>query len=304
MQTFTIQATDETEIFCYKWLPEKAPVAVVQIAHGMAEHAERYADFAKFMNQNGFAVYANNHRGHKNTAKTDADIGFFAHENGWQTVTDDLRILTEKIQTEQKNLPIFMIGHSMGSMLIRTYITKYHNKISGVVLSGTSGEAGFMVKAGKFLAKTIGAIYGKKTPSKFLNALSFGAFNKPFKPNRTLFDWLSRDNEQVDKYINDPFCGAIFTNRFFYDMLSGLDYLSKTENIQKIDKNLPIFLIAGDADPVGDFGKGVKKVFEAYKNVGIKNLELKLYAEGRHEILNETNRQEVYNDILKFLKKN
>jgi len=303
-ENFTFKTKDSKIIFVHKWSPKTQAIAAVQIAHGMAEHSARYQNFAEFLTNKGFVVYANDHRGHKKTAGNVENLGFFANENGWNLVVDDMRQLTNIISDENPNLPIFLLGHSMGSLLIRTYITKYNDKIKGVILSGTSGESGFMVKMGKFTAKLIGTFKGKQTPSKLLDNMSFGKFNSAFKPNRTKFDWLSRDNEQVDKYVNDPYCGTVFSNRFFYDMVSGVDYNNKKENINKIDKNLPILFVSGNSDPVGNFGEGVKKVVKDYKTAGIKNIELKLYKEARHEILNETNKQEIYKNISDWILKN
>ncbi len=300
---FTFTTEDNKNIFVHKWSPIIQPIGVVQIAHGMAEHSARYQNFAEFLTSKGFIVYANDHRGHKETAGSVEKLGFFAHENGWNLVADDMRQLTNIISKENLDLPIFLLGHSMGSLLIRTYITKYKDKIKGVILSGTSGESGFMIKMGKFVAKTIGSLKGKEIPSKLLDSMSFGKFNNAFKPNRTKFDWLSRDENQVDKYVNDPYCGTVFSNRFFYDMVSGVDYNNQKENIDKIPKDLPMLFVSGNSDPVGDFGKGVKKVFEDYKNAGIKNIEIKLYPEARHEILNETNKEEVYQDIVNWIEK-
>jgi alpha-beta hydrolase superfamily lysophospholipase len=189
----------------------------------------------------------------------------------------------------------------MGSLLIRTYITKYHDHLKGVILSGTSGESGFMVKMGKMVSKLLASIKGKEAPCKLLDNMSFGKFNQAFKPNRTQFDWLSRDEAEVDKYINDPYCGAVFSTQFFNDMVSGVDYNNQQENIAKISKELPIYLIAGSLDPVGANGEGVKKVFSDYQKAGIKDVEIKIYPEARHEILNETNKLEVYEDILNWI---
>ncbi len=303
-ENFTFKTKDGKIIYVHKWSSKTQAVGVVQIAHGMAEHSARYQKFAEFLTNRGFIVYANDHRGHKKTEGSVENLGFFADENGWNLVVDDMRQLTNIISDENPELPIFLLGHSMGSLLIRTYITKYNDKIKAVVLSGTSGESGFMVKMGKFTAKLIGSLKGKQTPSKLLDNMSFGKFNKAFAPNRTSFDWLSRDNEQVDKYVNDPYCGTVFSNRFFFDMVSGVDYNNQKENINKIDKNLPILFVSGRLDPVGNFGHGVIKVIDAYKIAGIKNIEYKFYEDARHEILNETNKKEVYKDILDWIEKN
>ena len=301
-KTFTFTTPDNKKIFVYEWLPDGKPKACIQISHGMAEHAKRYNEFALELNKAGFAVYANDHRGHGRTAEKLENLGFFAEKDGWFKVVQDMKQLTDIINKENPTIPIFLFGHSMGSLLIRTYVMKNNSEnIAGIILSGTSGEAGFIVNAGKFLAKTIGTFKGKTAPSKLLDNMSFGKFNKPFKPNRTKFDWLSRDNENVDKYVNDPFCGTVFTNRFFYDMLTGVSFINKSENINKINSSLPIYLLSGTKDPVGDFGKGVEKVFNIYKNIGIENIKMKLYQNGRHENINETNRKEIYKDVIEWI---
>lgn len=302
---FRFENNDKQKIFVHKWYSENNEniKAVIQISHGMAEHSARYKDFAEFLTSSGFIVYANDHRGHKNNVESVDKQGFFAVNDGWLKVVDDMYKLTEIIKKENPDKPIFIFAHSMGSLLTRTYISKYPNSVNGVVLSGTSGEKGFLVKAGKFISKIIGVFNNKQTPSKFLDNMSFGKFNSYFKPNRTKFDWLSRDNENVDRYIDDPYCGAIFPNRFYYDLSWGVDFNNKKENINNISKNLPIFLISGDKDPVGGFTKGVKSVYEDYKNAGIKDIELKFYKDARHEIVNEINRKEVYNDVVEWLNK-
>lgn len=300
---FTFKAKDQQDIFVYQWSPSSDAVGVIQIAHGMAEHAGRYQRFAEYLTGKGFIVYANDHRGHGKTAGSLEKVGFFAQKNGWHLVTDDLKQLTDMIAEQNPGLPIFLLGHSMGSLLIRTYLTKYHENIKGVILSGTSGESGFMVKMGKMVSKILASVKGKKAPCKMLDQMSFGKFNQSFKPNRTKFDWLSRDEAEVDKYIDDPYCGAVFSTQFFNDMLSGVDYNNQAENIAKIPKDMAVYFIAGSLDPVGEKGEGVKRVFNGYQKAGIKDVELKLYPEARHEILNETNKQEVYQDITNWISK-
>lgn len=300
---FTFKTKDQKDIFVYKWSPSTNAIGVFQIVHGMAEHAERYQHFAAYLTGKGFVVYAHDQRGHRKTAGSLERVGFFAHENGWHLVTDDIKQLTDIIAEQNPGLPIFLLGHSMGSLLIRTYITKYHDHLKGVILSATSGESGFMVKMGKKVSKILASIKGKEAPCKLLDQMSFGKFNQAFKPNRTRFDWLSRDNAEVDKYVNDPYCGTVFSTQFFNDMLSGVDYNNQPENMAKIPKDLPIYFIAGSLDPVGANGEGVKKVFSDYQKAGIKDIELKLFTEARHEILNETNKLDVYDAIINWVSK-
>ena len=298
---FKLDTTNNFQIHVYEWLPEGEVKAILQIAHGMAEHAARYANFAEFLTNKGYAVYANDHRGHGKTAGSIEKLGFFAENNGWNIVVDDMHKLTQEIKKRNPDKPIFLMGHSMGSFLSRDYITKYASDIKGVILSGTADDPGLLGKVGGFINNTVIFFNGKKKQSPLMTKLSFGEFNKQFKPNRTEYDWLSTDNEQVDKYINDPYCGTVFTNGFFKDLLKGVSIVNSNESINKIDKNLPVFFLSGGKDPVGDNGKGVTNVYEKFTNIGIKDVSIKLYENLRHEMINETNKEEVYQDIFNYM---
>jgi alpha-beta hydrolase superfamily lysophospholipase len=304
-ETFTFKASDGMQIFTYKWMPDDASSikGCVQIAHGMAEHAGRYERFAEVLTKAGYAVFANDHRGHGKTAGSQEEIGYFADENGWEKVVDDMHTLTGIIKNDCPKKPFFLFGHSMGSFLSRHYSMLYTNELSGLVLSGTGGDPGIIGKIGLLIAKTDARIHGKKAKSEIMNKLSFGAFNGAFKPNRTEYDWLSRDNAEVDKYISDPWCGGIFTAGFFCDMLSGLGFINKKENIAKIPKHLPIYIFSGAKDPVGANTKGVIQVYNSFKKTGIVDVEIKFYEDGRHEMLNEINRDEVFKDVIAWTNK-
>jgi alpha-beta hydrolase superfamily lysophospholipase len=299
-ESFTLKTSDHTDIFVYKWRPEN-PKALVQIAHGMAEHAGRYAGFAERLVNAGYAVYANDHRGHGKTAGTLDNIGYFADSDGWDRVVQDLRELTETIKKEYPGLPVFLLGHSMGSFLFRNYIFSDCSHINGVILSGTGNNPKVLITVARFLAGREVKKQGARGKTKLMHNLTFGAFNKPFKPNRTDFDWLNRDNAEVDKYIEDPFCGEVFTAGFYRDFMAGLQQIGNVNNIKKIRKDLPVFLFAGDKDPVGAKGKGVKQVYESFRKAGLKDVTCRLYEDGRHEMLNETNREEVYKDIIAWM---
>ena len=303
-KTFTFKSTDNKEIFTYKWLPDEPDKIwlVMQIVHGMAEHAGRYRDFAKFLTDNGIAVYANDLRGHGKTAKSRDELGFFKDKDGWKQVLEDIRALTHIIRDEHPDQPIVLFGHSMGSLFARAYISIYPDDVNGVILSGTSGESGFLPILGQFIALIQGAISGKRKPSKLLHTMTFKKYNKPFEPAKTAFDWLSRDEQKVQEYIDDPLCGFVVSNRFYFDLLKVVQLISSRPTFINTPKELPMLIISGDKDPVGNFGKGVKKVYNNYLKTGHKNIMLKLYPGARHEILNETNRQKVYNDILNWLK--
>jgi alpha-beta hydrolase superfamily lysophospholipase len=309
-ETFTFKGSDKKEIFTHGWLPENAsgkPVksgikAIVQVAHGMAEHSARYERFAQYLTKNNFGVYANDHRGHGQTAGTMENCGYFADTNGWDLVVNDMHCLTMKIKKNHPDIPLFLFGHSMGSFLCRDYMFTHGKDTAGVILSATAGDPGLLGRVGMMISKIESMIRGKKTKSPLLDKLSFGNFNKTFEPARTKFDWLSSDEAEVDKYVDDPFCGQIFTAGFFNDLLRGIKKINTPFNIDLIPKDLPVYLFCGKNDPVGDFTKGVQNVYDSYEKAGIKDLKLKFYENGRHEMLNEINREMVFADIINWLK--
>lgn len=303
-KNFKHKLDTNTEVQIYEWLPdnEQEIRAIVQIAHGMAEHADRYSSFAKYLCDNGIVVVANDHRGHGKTAGDISKLGYFADENGWDKVVDDLKAVSRYINSKYPNLPIIVFGHSMGSFLMRKYIMNPPLKISGAIICGTAGHPGILGKIGLMITKFLLIFQDKKTKSKLMDKLSFGAYNGNFKPNRTNFDWLSRDNDEVDKYINDPYCGFIFSVKAYNDLLGGLLYVNAQENINQTNNNLPIYLISGYKDPVGNNGKGIIEVYNKFKKAGVKNITMKLFDNGRHEILNEINKEEVYKHVLKWIK--
>lgn len=303
LKNFTFKSDEGTDIYVYNWRPDEEIQikGVVQIAHGMAETAARYERFAKVLTDNGYIVYIHDHRGHGNTAKTIENLGYLAEKDGFKWLVEDVHKLSEIIKKENPALPLFLFGHSMGSFVTQRYIMLYGKELKGTILSGSNGKQGPILNIGAFLAKREAKRNGRKAQSSKLDKLSFGSFNNAFKPNRTAFDWLSRDNDEVDKYIKDPFCGTVFTCGFFYDFLSGLKEIEKDENIALVPKDLPVFIFAGDKDPVGKNGKGIIRLFNTYKKFNIKDVTYKLYKDGRHEMLNESNRDEVMSDVINWL---
>jgi alpha-beta hydrolase superfamily lysophospholipase len=304
-KTFEFSDRHRQTVFVYNWLPDKrkSTKGVIQIAHGMQEHAERYRGFAEFLTKNDITVYANDHRGHGKTAGAVENLGYFADENGWFTTVENMYELTTIIKEENPGLPVFLLGHSMGSFLARTYIYTYPNELSGVILSATGGNPGLMGKIGLALAKREVKKKGGTTHSLFLHKLMCGDFNKAFKPSRTDYDWLTRDYKIVDKYIKDPYCGGVSKAGFYYDIIFGVNEINKKNNIEKIQKTLPVYMFSGDMDPVGNFGKGVIELYKTYKKAGITDVIYKLYKKGRHEMLNELNKEEVYKDLVDWVKK-
>ena len=281
--------------------PDTAPKGIVQIAHGIAEHCERYDRFASFLAENGFVVFANDHLGHGRSITDESELGFFAENGGWEMVVEDMRKLHDLAAEEFPGLPYFLFGHSMGSFLARTYIIYFRSGLDGVILSGTGQQPKALVLGGKLLGSLEMKKNGAKYKSEKLNNLAFGKYNDGFETTRTLSDWLSRDETEVDKYIEDPLCGYVPSAGLFHDMMCGIEFISKPRNLQRMKKDLPVYFMSGDADPVGENGKGVLRACRSFLAAGMKDVSMKLYHGGRHEMLNELNRDEVHKDILNWI---
>lgn len=306
MEQFNYKGSDGFTIESYKWLDQShnKPKAIIQIVHGMAEHAARYDYFAKRMLDKGYFVYANDHRGHGKTAGNIVNTGHFADSNGWDLVVDDVRILTKIIREKHSGVPLILFGHSMGSFIARDYIIHDFDKIEGLILSGTSYNPDYIIALGSMIAGIQKTFKGGRHRSKFLDKLSFGNFNKSFRPNRTEFDWLSRDNIEVDKYINDPYCGFLCSTQFFNDLFYGLKKIHKNTAYYAIQSPLPTLVFSGERDPVGGFTKGVRKFLTRSTEGDNTNIDYHFYKDGRHEMLNEINKDEVIEDINKWIEEN
>jgi len=283
----------------FVWTSDEPYKGIIVICHGMAEHIERYDHFANFLSQNGYIVFGYDQRGHGMSINDINDLGYMSDVDNFQILVNDLGEITRHIKAQYPNLPIYLFGHSMGSFVSQRFIEVYGTSISGVILSGSNLNKGIKLVFGYFLASIITLVKGRRHRSKFINNLVFGSYNKQFKPNRTQFDWLTRDNEIVDKYIADEKCGTIFTVSFFKDFFKGLIKIYR--NFELVPNNLPILLISGDKDPVGEYGKGVSKLYQIYRESGVEKIEMKLYPDSRHEPINELNHEEVYNDVINWL---
>ena len=301
MKNFSFVDRYGKEIKYYKWSEVENPKGIVQIVHCMTEYALRYDYFAKKLCENGYIVYAHDQRGHGETSPKDEEKGYIADDEGFDILVENVKELTDVAKKENSNLPIILFGHSMGSFVSQRYIELYGNGIDGVILSGTNGKPDRITKLGILISKIEIMLKGRKAKSKLMDKLSFGDFNSNFKPTRTDYDWLCSVNEEVDKYIESPVCGFICSTSFYYDLIRGLWKINKKENLNNIPKNLPIYIFAGDKDPVGKFGKGIVKLYDTYKSIGIYNLNYKLYSNGRHEMLNENNKDEVIKDLLDWI---
>ncbi|MVP00292.1 alpha/beta hydrolase [Paenibacillus lutrae] len=293
-----------SSVFVHLWEPEAdtLPQGIVQIAHGMAEHAGRYSRFAEQLTAGGYIVYANDHRGHGRTALTEDDLGYPGRD-GFNAMTSDIITLAMQARTNHPGLPLFLFAHSMGSFLAQKVLYRAPELYRGVILCGTNGPHGSILKAGSALANLIILRKGERFRGKLLTHLALGSFNIPFRPNRTEFDWLSSDDKEVDKFIEDPLCGYVCTTNFFKEFFSHLGQIHLNKHLKLIPKDLPIYLIAGDKDPVGGQGKGVLALQSIYGKLGLRHVECKLYANKRHELLNEVNRDEVASDIMVWLER-
>lgn len=288
-----------SRIFSRSWVEDSAPQAVVVIAHGMAEHSARYDSFAVFLAEHGYAVYMNDHAGHGRSAQIN---GHFSDENGWENVVSDLNALMDQAAENHPGLPLFLMGHSMGSFLSRSFLTRYGTRLSGCILCGTMGKNPG-VKPGKALASLQCRLRGPRSRGKFIDKLAFGSYNKRIEQPVNQFAWLSRDEDICKSYAADKMCGFEFTAAGYRDLFTGLEEISSPTWAANVPKEVPIYLVAGTEDPVGNYGEGPKQVAEQLKAAGVKNVELKLYPGMRHELLNELGKEQVYSDILAWLEK-
>lgn len=284
-----------------RWSPEGEPKAVVQILHGIAEFVERYDDFANFLTQHGFLVVAEDHMGHGQSINGGGIQGYF--HGGWFTAVGDSLQLMADIKAEYPHLPYILFGHSMGSFMARTILCKYPQcGLSAAVICGTGWQPAFALPA---LIKVMDGICKKNEtkPSESLQKLIFGSYNHKVEHPRTEYDWLTRDAKIVDEYIAHPLCGFTASAGLLRDMIKGIHFIEQKENLKNMNKQLPVFFIAGGDDPVGSYGKGVYTAAEEFKKAGMEDVSIRIYPMGRHEILNEINRKDVYQDVLRWIEK-
>lgn len=298
---FYPSADGKTGIHGVEWLPDGDVLAVLQIAHGVAEYILRYEDFARYLTEQGFAVVGNDHIGHGQSVAPGAKPLYFGPEGSWNWVVDDLHRLREDMGKKYVGRPYFMLGHSMGSFLLRTYLIQYPGTVDAAVIMGTGQQSAKMTGSGSALAKVLALRGAEEKPSHLVNQLIFGPYNKQFAPNRTQFDWLSANAENVDRYIADPLCGGKPSLGLFREMMWGLAFIREPENLQKMDVNTPVLFISGDKDPVGGNGRGVTRAYESFRKAGVLDVTLLLYPGMRHEILHEDDRECVYQDVYEWL---
>ncbi|MDD4080697.1 MAG: lysophospholipase [Eubacteriales bacterium] len=280
------------------WEPVGVLKGSVVISHGMAEHIGRYSRLADRLSHAGYAVFGYNHLGHGDEAPVK---GYFADEDGWGKTIGDLDAVIHFTRSRVLNAPVILLGHSMGSFIAREYVLRNPKGADAMVLSGTGWHPKPLCGFGRLAASTICAAGDPKASSEALDRLAFSANNKPFRPARTAFDWLSRDEAEVDKYADDPLCGFIFTAGGFRDLFSGLYALTQRDRFKALPEKLPVYLISGAADPVGGQGRGVHAIAGQYRKAGLQDVKVRLYEGARHELFNETNREDVCRDLIAWL---
>lgn len=298
---FFNSSTGKNKIHARMCVPDAEPRAIVQIIHGIAEYIDRYDEFMNFLAENGIIAVGTDHLGHGKSIENEEQTGFFAYENGWDYVVRDEEVLRLAMHENYPELPIIVFGHSMGSFMTRTLLIRYPDAFNAAIISGTGNQGAALVNGGLFMGNLVTGLKGAHHYSKFLNNLAFGSYNKIYENPKTEYDWLSRDEANVQKYIDDPLCGFIPSCSLFRDMMTGVKFITNKKNLTAMNKDMPVYFMSGDKDPVGECGKGVKLAYENFKKAGMKDVSIKLYKDGRHEMLNEINKAEVYADILAWI---
>ena len=300
-QEFSFRSNNDlADIRAVEYIPDQEIRAILQIAHGMDEFIDRYDAFAEYLCSKGFLVVGNDHLGHGGSVNSPEEWGYFG-EHGNQTLLEDMHKLTELIKEKYPGFPYFLMGHSMGSFYARQYITTYGKELKGAIIMGTGFEPLYKLQAAKALCKTIAMVKGWKHRSKLVNDMAFGSYNKHFEPARTSVDWLTKDEKIVDWYLSEPRCTFVFTLNGYYNMFEGIARLHNKDLLRIVPKDLPVLFVSGEEDPVGSFGAEVKAAAKSLIDVGVQNVEVKLYPNDRHEILNELDKETVYEDLYNWL---
>ena len=292
-----LTADDGHRIHVQTWAPDGDPVGAIQLVHGLGEHIKRYGRFAEAAAARGYVVYGHDHRGH---GLSEGERGYYADENGWHKVVEDARVVNDHLRENYAGKPVVLLGHSMGSFIAENFAMHYGARLQGLLLSGSTWPQRIQLLPGRLLAKLESFRVGKRGNSALINALGFGAFNRPFRPVRTEMDWLSRDEAEVDKYIADPHCGGPFTCGLWLDFMGGLYELGSDHALTRIPADLPVLITGGSVDPVGG-EKGMTRLAMHYMQTLHQRVKLKIYPDGRHEMLNEINRGEVTADWLDWI---
>ncbi len=301
-ETFWFEAVDDLDLFTYKWSPETAPKALLLLVHGSVEHAFRYKHFAEKLTSAGFLVYAPDMRGHGKTAEKTGLFSYMADKNGWELTVQDLKKLSDHMEELHPDLPLFIFGHSMGSFLVRDYISRFGNQTIAAIITGSTLGKPILAKAGLILSSIIRLFKDQKSKSKLFHNMLYGKLNDEVPNPNTDVDFISRDVQEVGKYVEDSMCGCTVTIEYAAQLALGSLNTAKPETFRNTPDNLPIYILSGTNDPVG--GKKAKDVValvEQFQKYGSKGVELKLYEGARHELVNEINKEEIMQDIILWM---
>lgn len=294
-------ADGQTGIHAVAWIPEGKPVCLLQIVHGMAEYADRYDRLAVFLAGNGILVAGNDHLGHGKSVGTDHPYGFFTGRNAPDVVVEDVHGLRRRLQKKYPDLPFLIMGHSMGSFILRNYLCVHGEGLDGAIIMGTGMQPEGVLRFSRRLVKVLTVLQGEKHKSGLINALAFGSYNRRIRHPATPMDWLSRDREEVAKYNADPLCGFTFTLNGFGTLFALIARLYEPRRLERMPKELPVMFMAGREDPVGDYGRAVERVYTSFRQMGMRNVSLKLYENDRHELVNEADRKLIWKDIREWV---
>ncbi len=300
-ETVFRSADGKTPIHAVEWRPEDSVRAVLQVSHGVSEYILRYVPLAAYLTERGFAVVGNDHIGHGGSVAAGGRRLHLGPKGSWNAVVDDLYALRGFAGRAFPGVPYFLLGHSMGSFLVRTYLIRYPGTVDGAILMGTGQMSASFLTAGKLIAARECRKVGWDRPSPVVDRLAFGAYNKRFAPNRTAYDWLSVSRKNVDAYIADPLCGGAPTIGLFSEMLDGISFLQRPESLRRMNLRTPILFVSGSMDPVGECGKGVQRAYRSFRKAGVRDVSIKLYPGLRHEILNESCCDLVFQDLLRWM---
>lgn len=290
-------ADGKTKIHAVEWAPEGKPKAVLQISHGVTEHMLRYEEMAEYFTQRGFVLVGNDHLGHGTSIAEGAEPMYFGPKGSWLWVQRDMYTCLKMTKKRYPGVPYILLGLSLGSFVVRTFLIRHPGKVDAAVLAGTGQTPAWQLSMAKFVAESEGRKVGEEHTTPQIKKLTFDTYNKQFKPNRTDYDWLCASEKGLDEYIADPLRGEAMSAGLFREMIDGMIYTGKLENQKKMDKNTPILLISGEPDPVGDRGKGVKRTCQSLQKAGVKDIKMVLYPGLRHDIFREDNRHEIFKDI-------
>lgn len=302
IEFFYPSADKKTQIHAIEWAPSGTPLVVLQVAHGVTEYIERYEAFAEYFSERGIVVVGNDYLGHGQSIAEGTEPMYFGPEGSWKWAAEDIRTCKNMIQKKYKNLPYCLLGFSLGSFLVRTYLIDYPGTVDAVILAGTGQVPLSQITFAKMIAKHEARKVGEDHTSPLIKKLTFGSYNRIFAPNRTDYDWLCASETSLDHYIADPVRGQNFSAGLFRELLSGMAYSGRMKNICKMEKRMPVYFISGEKDPVGDCGKGVKRACIAFQKAGCSDVTMKLYSGLRHDIFHEDCHEEIQNDVYQWIK--